>query len=148
MDKVLFSSKSVEWGTPQNLFDKLDRKFHFTIDVCANEFNHKCDKYYDVNQNGLSKKWRGNVWCNPPYGREIKYWVKKAYSSSRSGKALVVMLIPARTDTEWFHKYIYKKDGVKILFLKGRIKFTDNSGNILNSAPFPSMIVVFNRKEE
>lgn len=148
MDKVLFSSDSTEWGTPWDLFNKLNRKFNFTIDVCANEFNHKCDKYYNIKQNGLSKKWFGNVWCNPPYGREIKHWVKKAYDSSRNGKCLVVMLIPARTDTEWFHRYIYKKEGVKILFLRGRLKFTNNSGNILNSAPFPSMLVLFNRKEE
>lgn len=77
MDKVLFSSDSTEWGTPWDLFNKLNRKFNFTIDVCANEFNHKCDKYYNIKQNGLSKKWFGNVWCNPPYGREIKHWVKK-----------------------------------------------------------------------
>lgn len=135
---VMFSSKSDMWETPQCLFDKLNSKFHFDIDVCATKENAKCKKFYTKKQNGLLQEWKGVCWCNPPYGREIIKWVRKASISAKNG-ATVVMLIPARTDTKWFHDYIYKKDNVKIKFIRGRLKF----GNAQNSAPFPSMLVLF-----
>lgn len=135
---VMFSSKTDQWATPQWLFDELNDEFHFTLDVCADETNHKCDKYYTKETDGLSQAWHGTVWCNPPYGRTIGEWVRRAFFASRSG-ATVVMLIPARTDTRWFHDYIYKRDNVEIRFLKGRLKF----GDATNSASFPSMIVIF-----
>lgn len=135
----MFSSKTDLWSTPQYLFDELNSEFNFTLDACATDENAKCEKYYTKEQDGLSQKWGGTVWCNPPYGREIGKWVSKASDSSNDG-ATVVMLIPARTDTRWFHDYIYNKERVNIRFLKGRLKF----GNAQNSAPFPSMIVVFN----
>ena len=135
---VMFSSKTDLWETPQYLFDKLDKKFHFTIDVCATKENAKCKKYYTKEQDGLSQEWEGVCWCNPPYGREIIKWVRKASISAKNG-ATVVMLIPARTDTKWFHEYIYKKENVKIKFIRGRLKF----GKAQNSAPFPSMLVLF-----
>ena len=137
---LMFSSKTDLWATPQDFFDKLNDEFHFDIDVCANETNHKCDTYYTKEQNGLAQEWKGICWCNPPYGREIGKWVEKAYRSAMTGDALVVMLLPARTDTRWFHDYIYNK--AQIRFVRGRLKFGDSK----NSAPFPSMIVVF-RKE-
>ncbi len=137
---LMFSSKTDLWATPQDFFDKLNDEFHFDIDVCANETNHKCDTYYTKEQNGLAQEWKGICWCNPPYGREIGKWVEKAYRSAMTGDALVVMLLPARTDTRWFHDYIYDK--AQIRFVRGRLKFGDSK----NSAPFPSMIVVF-RKE-
>ena len=141
--EVMFSSKSDEWETPQELFDELNKEFHFTLDPCANEQNHKCEKYYTRETDGLSQCWKGeNVFCNPPYGREIGSWVKRCYLHSRVGEGIAVMLIPARTDTRWFHEFIYNKENVEIRFLKGRLKF----GNAKNSAPFPSMIVVFNGK--
>ena len=127
-------------GYSARFFDKLNDEFHFDIDVCANETNHKCDTYYTKEQNGLAQEWKGICWCNPPYGREIGKWVEKAYRSAMTGDALVVMLLPARTDTRWFHDYIYDK--AQIRFVRGRLKFGDSK----NSAPFPSMIVVF-RKE-
>ena len=136
--EVMFSSATDNWATPQNFFDKLNAEFHFDLDVCADESNHKCDTYYTKEQDGLSQPWTGNVWCNPPYGREIGSWVRRALFASVGG-ATVVMLIPARTDTKWFHDYIYKRDNVEIRFVKGRLKF----GNSKNSAPFPSMVVVF-----
>ena len=136
--EVMFSSATDNWATPQNFFDKLNAEFHFDLDVCADESNHKCDKYYTKEQDGLAMPWKGIVWCNPPYGREIGQWVRKGLFASVSG-ATVVMLIPARTDTKWFHDYIYKRDNVEIRFVKGRLKF----GNSKNSAPFPSMVVVF-----
>lgn len=137
MNKCLFSSKKQDWETPQWLFDELNKEFHFTVDVASNTHNHKCKRYFIENENGLVQDWSKEiVWCNPPYDREISNWVKKASESNTT----VVMLLPARTDTKWFHKYIYNKAEVR--FLKGRLKF----GESKNSAPFPSMIVIF--KEE
>lgn len=135
---LMFSSKSDMWETPQYLFDRLDRKFHFDIDVCATEENAKCKRYYTKEQDGLSQEWKGICWCNPPYGREIIKWVRKASISAKNG-ATIVMLIPARTDTKWFHEYIYKKENVNIKFIRGRLKF----GTAQNAAPFPSMLVLF-----
>lgn len=137
---VMFSSKSVMWETPQELFDKLDAIHHFTLDVCALPENAKCEKYFTPDDDGLSQEWRGVCWCNPPYGREIVKWVEKAYVASTYYGATVVMLLPARTDTKWFHDYCLKG---KIEFLRGRLKF----GGSKNSAPFPSMIVIFDGSE-
>ena len=131
--KVMFSSKSDQWATPQDLFDELNAEFGFMYDVCALPENAKCDKYYTPDINGLDQEWSGVCWCNPPYGRDIGKWVQKAATS----EVTVVMLLPARTDTKWFHEYIYNK--AEIRFIRGRIKF----GGAQNSAPFPSMIVIF-----
>lgn len=106
--EVMFSSKSDMWETPQYLFDELDKEFHFTLDVCATPENAKCSNYYTKEQDGLAQPWKGVVWCNPPYGRQISQWVRRAWISSACGTT-VVMLIPARTDTRWFHEYIYNK---------------------------------------
>lgn len=148
--EAMFSSKSDEWETPQDLFDKLDYEFDFDLDPCATKENHKCSTYFTKKQNGLTKDWAGHrVFCNPPYGRSIGEWVEKAYVSVRKTQpcrkqTVVVLLLPARTDTKWFHDYIYGKAGVEVRFLKGRLKF----GNSPNSAPFPSMIVVMESEEE
>ena len=126
-------AKTTEWGTPQDVFDRLNAEFKFTLDPCATHENAKLPKYYTKEENGLSKNWDGErVFMNPPYGREITKWVKKAYES----KALVVGLLPARTDTQWFHNWIYNK--ARIRFIKGRLKFSKK-----NSAPFPSMVVIW-----
>ena len=131
----MFSSKTPEWATPQYLYDQFNKEFNFTLDPCATKENAKCTKYYTQSDNGLAHSWDNEtVFCNPPYGREIGKWVKKA-SEARGG--VVVMLIPARTDTKWFHDFIYRN--AEIRFFKGRIKF----GDCKNSAPFPSMIVIF-----
>ena len=140
MDKVMFSSSSDEWATSQDFFDKLNEEFRFTLDPCANAENHKCDKYFTKEQNGLVQDWSTErVYCNPPYGRGIGEWVAKC--SKHNG--LAVMLIPARTDTKWFHEYVYQKPNVEVRFIKGRLKF----GNSSNSAPFPSMVIVFNKEK-
>ena len=139
---VMFSSATDNWSTPQDFFDKLNDEFHFTLDVCADEINHKCEHYYTKEMNGLSHHWIGTVWCNPPYRRRIGEWVRRAYISSQIGSATVVMLLPARTDMKWFHDYIYNKPNVEIRFIKGRLKF----GGCKNSAPFPSMVVIFRSK--
>lgn len=131
------SSKTEEWETPIYLFDELNREFNFTLDPCCSEDNHKCVKYYTKKENGLIQNWDGEiVFCNPPYGRQIKKWVKKAYES----KCLTVLLIPARTDTAWFHDYILNK--AEIRFIRGRLRF----GGVDCNAPFPSMIVIYRNK--
>jgi len=150
----MFSSKSDEWETPQDLFDKLNKEFNFTLDPCATKDNHKCFKYYTIEDDGLSKDWSGEtVFVNPPYGRSIGKWVKKCYEEYLKGTT-VVMLIPSRTDTKWFHQYIYNKTEFRLL--KGRLKFINRlfpswneEGNYkLSPAPFPSMIVVYKKKGE
>lgn len=136
--EVHYSSKSNEWATPQNLFDELNEEFNFTLDPCATDENAKCSKYFTIEDDGLSKDWSNDVvFMNPPYGREIKKWIKKAYEESLNG-ATVVCLIPARTDTTYWHDFIFGKAN-DIRFLRGRLKF----GNSKNSAPFPSAIVVY-----
>lgn len=142
MDKVLFSSNKEEWETPQELFDRLNNEFHFDLDVCAISENSKCKKYYTPSDDALRQPWIGCVWCNPPYGRKIGSWIKKAHEEHEKHGSTIVMLLPARTDTKWFHEYIYNKQEIR--FIKGRLKF----GNSKNSAPFPSMIVVFEKKEK
>ena len=136
--KALFSSRTDEWSTPQNVFEELNKEFHFNLDPCATKDNAKCRKFFTKAQDGLKQNWQGyNVFCNPPYGRKIKEWVRKAYKESLKPNTTVVMLIPARTDTSYFHDYIYGK--AEIRFIRGRLKF----GNAKNSAPFPSMIAIY-----
>jgi len=136
---VMFSSKTDLWSTPQDFYNKLDKEFNFNLDPCANNENHKCDEYFTIDNDGLKKDWKGHtVFVNPPYGRVIKDWVQKCYEESLKPNTKVVMLIPARTDTIYFHKYIYHI-AKEIRFIKGRLKF----GDCKNSAPFPSMVVVF-----
>jgi len=132
---ALYSSKTVEWETPIAFFNKYDAIYGFNLDVCATHDNAKCINYYTKNQDGLSQPWDGKCWMNPPYGREIAKWVKKAYDESQKG-ALVVCLLPARTDTRWFHDYCMKG---KIEFIKGRLRF----GLATENAPFPSVVVIF-----
>ena len=138
VQKVMFSSKNSEWTTPQDLYNALDEEYGFTLDPCATHESAKCKKYYTPEDDGLNKDWTGQtVFMNPPYGREIKHWLKKAWLSSRKGNTTVVCLIPARTDTKYWHEYCMKAH--RIIFIKGRLKF----GNQTNSAPFPSAIVIF-----
>ena len=134
----MFSSNTDLWETPKDFFDKLDAEFHFDLDVCAIPENAKCGNYYTPEQDGLLRTWKGTCWCNPPYGRKIGDWVKKAAESAADG-ATVVMLLPTRTDTKWFHKYIYGK--TEIRFVPGRLKF----GKAKYNAPFPCMIVIFKK---
>ena len=135
--ELMFSSKSNEWETPQDVFDLLNDEFHFTLDPCSTHLNAKCEKHFTIAEDGLKQDWRGEtVFCNPPYGRELPLWIENA-AKSAGGGTTVVMLIPARTDTPAFHDYIYNK--AEIRFIRGRLKF----GGSKNAAPFPSMIVIF-----
>jgi phage N-6-adenine-methyltransferase len=136
MNPVHFSSRSDDWATPQWLFDLLDAEFGFTLDVCAVAGNAKCQHYFSPDVDGLKQDWRGVCWMNPPYGRQIARFVEKAHQSALLG-ATVVCLLPARTDTTYWHRVI--AHAAEIRFLKGRLKF----GGAANSAPFPSAVVVF-----
>lgn len=140
-NETLFSSATDEWETPQEVFDKLNAEFHFTLDVCSTDQNAKCKKHFTREQDGLKQDWSGEtVWCNPPYGREIGLWCKKCYDHVTSGGGIAVMLVPSRTDTKWFHDWVYGKSELR--FVKGRIKF----GGAKFNAPFPSMIVIYRRR--
>jgi phage N-6-adenine-methyltransferase len=143
ISKGLLSSDSCEWETPQYLFDALNAEFGFTLDPCSTHENAKCKFHYTISDNGLSRSWRGHrVFVNPPYGRVIKDWVSKAYRESREG-ALVVCLVPARTDTAWWHDYVMKADEIK--YIRGRLKFNGPTAGHSGSAPFPSAIVIFGK---
>ena len=133
---VALSSKTDMWSTPQAFFDELDGTFRFTLDVCATRDNAKTAHFFTEQDDGLAQEWGSNVcWMNPPYGRTIGRWMKKALEASRAG-ATVVCLVPARTDTAWWHDYAAKGD---FWFVRGRLKF----GESKNAAPFPSAVVVF-----
>jgi site-specific DNA-methyltransferase (adenine-specific) len=133
----LFTSASVEWATPQSFFDDLSREFGgFLLDVCATSRNAKCEAYYTRQEDGLSREWTRRNWMNPPYGREIGLWVRRAHEEALRGNQTVALL-PARTDTRWFHQFIYGRH--KIRLVRGRLKFNDGR----TPAPFPSMIVIF-----
>ena len=136
------SSKSDDWATPQDFYDNLNREFHFDLDPCADDRNHKCDLYFTREQDGLKQNWGGGhrVFCNPPYGSKIGEWVRYSYEQAQKPNTLVVMLIPSRTDTKYFHDYIYGK--AEIRFIRGRLKFGDSK----TPAPFPSMVVVFGKE--
>lgn len=139
MNDILFSSKEEVWETPPAFFKVLDAVFHFTLDPCALPHNAKCAKFYTPEDDGLTQDWGGEtVFCNPPYGRKIYDWVRKCSEEAKKPNTTVVALLPARTDTRYFHEYIYKK-AKDVAFVKGRMKF----GGSKNSAPFPSMVVVF-----
>lgn len=131
------SSNTDEWATPDYVFRPLDDEFHFDLDVCATDGNHRCPRYFTKEDDGLTQDWSGSVcWMNPPYGRTIGQWVRKAYESARGG-GIVVCLLPARTDTRWWRDYVMKASELR--FVSGRIRFGDSD----TGAPFPSVIAVF-----
>jgi phage N-6-adenine-methyltransferase len=132
---VHFSSKTDMWSTPQDFYDELNKEFGFTLDPCAIPENAKCNKFYTKEDDGLAQDWSGDrVFMNPPYGRGIGEWVKKAVESN----TLVVCLLPARTDTRWWHDYVIGRNA-EVRFVKGRLRFGDSKDN----APFPSAVVIF-----
>ena len=143
---IHFSSLTNEWHTPQDLFDSLNKQFRFTLDPCSNDTNAKCEKHYTQADDGLSKSWAGEtVFMNPPYGREIGKWVEKAYRESLQSGTVVVCLIPARTDTKYWHDYVMKAHYVHLV--KGRVKFGGGLKTNAHTpgAPFPSAVVVFGK---
>ena len=142
--KTMFSSKTGDWATPKEFFDKLNWRFGpFSLDPCASDANAKCANFYTAEDDGLSKSWEGHtVFVNPPYGRGIDRWIEKAYRESLKENTKVVMLIPSRTDTRYWHKHVMMAS--ELYFVKGRLKFGDSN----NSAPFPSAVVVFDGSTE
>lgn len=142
MNKGLLSSKDHNWCTPVGFFKELNAEFDFTLDAAATAASAKCTKYFTPEDDGLTQSWAGErVFCNPPYGKEIGKWVQKAYEEAQKG-ALVVLLIPARTDTAYFHDFIYGK--AEIRFIRGRLHFEDEHGKTKWNAPFPSMLAIYN----
>lgn len=138
MNCALLSSNTNEWSTPRAFFAALDAEFHFNLDPCSTRENRKCAKFFTIEDDGLQQDWGGyRVFCNPPYGREIADWVRKCSEEAKKPGTLVVMLIPSRTDTAYFHDYIYNH-AREIRFVRGRLHF-----NEAGPAPFPSMVVVF-----
>jgi phage N-6-adenine-methyltransferase len=135
---VHFSSASNEWETPIAFFEQLDDEFCFNLDPCCTITTAKCREYYTKDDNGLSKSWAGKrVFMNPPYGREIGLWMQKAYTEKQNGADVVVCLVPARTDTAWWHDYAMKAKEIR--YIRGRLKFNGHK----NSAPFPSALVIY-----
>lgn len=133
----MFSSRSDEWATPQYVFNILNEEFKFQLDVCATKENAKCTIFFDKQVDGLKQEWSPfRCWMNPPYGNNIKLWMKKAHIESQKG-ALVVCLIPSRTDTKWWHEHAMKSSEIR--FISGRLSF----GNEKQSAPFPSSVVIY-----
>lgn len=132
----MMSSNSEEWETPQDFFDALDAVFQFELDAAASAQNAKCTRYWTKEDDALIQRWDGVVWCNPPYGRVIGEFVKKGYEEAQKG-SMVVMLVPARTDTRWWHDWVMKAAEIKLV--RGRLRFVGAP----SSAPFPSAIVVF-----
>lgn len=139
---TLFSSARSDWATPRWLFTALDAEFGFTLDAAAREDNALCGRYYTAEVDALTQAWRGVVWCNPPYSRRVGQWVEKGFMEAYGGHAaVVVMLVAARTDTRWWADYAM--EGAEIRFIRGRLHF----GGSPNPAPFPSAVLVFDRRQ-
>ena len=144
MAGYIATSATVEWATPQPLFDTLNARYGFTLDVAADASNAKCARYFTAADDGLSQSWANEVvWCNPPYGRVIADWVRKARMSALYEGTTVVMLVPARTDTAWFHDDVLACEQASVEFIRGRVKF----GGSKVGAPFPSMLLIFLPRE-
>ena len=139
LNEALFSSATFMWATPDHIFEELHEEFSFDLDVCASPENKKCKRFFTEYDEAMFQQWNGKIWCNPPYGREIGKWIEKGLFSVEQGIAKVaVYLLPARTNTKWFHELVLPSAS-EIRFIKGRLKF----GGSENSAPFPSVVVIF-----
>jgi len=157
INSLMFSRASDEWATPDDLYATLDAEFHFRLDAAATMYNWKCERYYGsggVYNDALVEAWvdkdgqRCPVWLNPPYS-QCREFITKAASEVQNG-GVVVCLVPSRTDTRWWHDYVWDRDrnaprpGVEIRFIKGRLKFNGAT----NGAPFPSVIIIFRTPTE
>ena len=127
--------------TPDGLFRQLDAEFGFTLDAASSDLNHKCDRYFTVDDDGLGQDWgQEHVWLNPPFGHGLREWMRKAWESAQSG-ALVVVLVPSATDMDWWHDYVSRADEVR--FIRGRVSFLAENGDRGSNAFFPVSIVIF-----
>jgi phage N-6-adenine-methyltransferase len=146
----LDAADTVEWGTPPEFFNAMNREFHFTLDAAASDTNHKCDKYYTNKQDAIHKKWRGRVWINPPYGRELKHWMKKAtHEIAKERTEVIVFLVPVRSSTQWWHN-IVMRHAEEIRFVNGGLAFHNfkhgyDGGAAPKPAPYPLCIIVFRK---
>lgn len=136
----MFSSQTDKWSTPIEFYKSVDREFNLKLDVCAEQGNAKCKEFFTEKQDALKQEWNKDFWMNPPYGRKIGKWIAKAVEQAEKHKVKAVLLLPSRTDTRWFHDYLYNKKNVQLRFLKGRLKF----GSSKNAAPFPSLLAIIN----
>lgn len=136
LNDSLFMSNKDDWETPKDLYESLNNEFHFNLDPCCSKDTAKCSSFYTIEDDGLCKRWEGNVFMNPPYGRQIVNWIKKAKEESNNG-ATVVCLVPARTDTKWWHNYCMKSTEIRLLTRR----LTFEGAN--NKATFPAAIIVF-----
>lgn len=137
----LYTSATEEWETPPAFFEAINAEYNFTLDPACTEENHKCPKFYTKKEDGLQQDWGGErVYINPPYGRQIVKWIEKAEAEAKKPDTLCVLLLPARTDTAWFHDHIAKN--AKIYFIRGRLRFNGSNSN----APFPSMLAVYDNR--
>ncbi len=142
-NKALFTSNKDNWRTPKEFYKNLNNEFNFNLDACADKYNSLCNEYYSKENSCLENSWRGKrVFMNPPYGRDIAKFIEKAYNESLAAE-IIVMLLPARTDTKYFHDYILPY--CEIRFIKGRLKFLDENNQEKDAAPFPSMICIFKK---
>jgi phage N-6-adenine-methyltransferase len=141
LNRSMFTSVTDEWETPREFFDAVNAIYHFDLDVCATHANAKCARHFTKTEDSLLQTWSGVCWMNPPSGREISLWVKKAYESSLEGGTFVVCLLPARTDTNWWHEYVIAR-AESVRFIRGRLRFSEKG-----PAPFPSALVVFGRSD-
>lgn len=137
---IAFSSASHEWCTPPALFAALDKEFAFTLDAAASDDNALCATYFTKASDALTQTWSGTVYCNPPYGPGIGAWIAKGYAEAQAGST-VVMLVPARTETAWWHDYVMRAAEVRLI--RGRLSFINDYDGAGHNAPFPSCIVVF-----
>ena len=144
-EKVEKSLNSTVWGTPPEVFDPINNEFRFTIDVCAIAENSKCKRFFSPEENGLKQDWSNEVcWCNPPYGNEVPKWCKKALSESKRG-ATTVLLIPCKTNTNWWHELVIPFSEVR--FLRGRVKFIQNGIQSTQALPWPLAFVIYRPKQ-
>lgn len=141
MKQRLTMAKNDEWETPDEFFQDLDEEFHFDLDACATDDNHKCSNYFTKDQDGLLQNWGGHtVWCNPPYSN-VKGWMRKCYYEGHRPNTTVVALVFAKTDTRWWWNYVQHK--CEIRFVKGRLKFGGK-----DNAPYPSALLIWRGPEE
>jgi phage N-6-adenine-methyltransferase len=142
-EKVALSEKSIEWEAPPEIFEPLHKEFGFTLDVCANIQNTKCERYFDLETDGLSKEWKGVCWMNPPYGRTVKHWIKKALDEADRGNATTVCLIPAKTNTNWWWDYILACKFCEVRWVRGRVKFIKDGVQTKQALPWSLAIIIF-----
>jgi phage N-6-adenine-methyltransferase len=135
---IHFRAGPCEWSTPPAFFDRLDARYHFDLDVCATAANAKCPRFFDRGQDGLKQPWPCRAaWCNPPYGKDVGRWLEKAWGEAQAGRAgVVVCLVFARTDTQWWHTWAPRAE---VEFVRGRLRF----GEARSGAPHPSALLIF-----